>query len=129
VTGECRKLHNEELNELYSLPNIVRVVKSRRVRRAVHVARTGEERVVHRVLVGKPEEKRPLGRPRRRWEDNIKMGETRILIRLLRMYFARNWEFGSALSKLRNFGGQLNPPPPKPPSRYATEFVCYLIWE
>jgi hypothetical protein len=71
VTGEWRKLHNEELNDLYSLPNIVRVVKSRRW--AGHVARMGEERGVHRVLVGKPEGKRPLGRPRRRWEDNIKM--------------------------------------------------------
>jgi len=73
VTGEWRKLYNEELNDLYSLPNIVRVVKSRRMRWAGHVARTGEDRGVHRVLVGKPEGKRPLGRPRRRWEDNIKM--------------------------------------------------------
>jgi hypothetical protein len=72
VTGEWRKLHNEELNDLYSLPNVVRVVKSR-MRWAVHLARMGEERGVHRVLVGKPEGKRPLGRPRRRWEDNIKM--------------------------------------------------------
>jgi hypothetical protein len=73
VTGEWRKLHNEELNVLYSLPNIVRVVKSRRMRWAGHVARMGEDRGVHRVLLGKPEGKRPLGRPRRRWEDNIKM--------------------------------------------------------
>jgi hypothetical protein len=73
MTGEWRKLHNEELNEIYSLPNIVRVVKSRRMRWAGHVARMGAERGVHRVLVGKPEGKRPLGRPRRRWEDNIKM--------------------------------------------------------
>jgi hypothetical protein len=73
VTGEWRKLHNEELNDLYSLPNIVRVVKSRRMRWAEHVVRMGEERVVHRVLVGKPEGKRPLGRPRRRGEDNIKI--------------------------------------------------------
>jgi len=72
-TGEWRKLHSEELNDLYSLPNIVRVVKWRRMRWAGHVARMGEDRGVHRVLVGKPEEKRPLGRPRRRWEDNIKM--------------------------------------------------------
>ena len=73
VTGEWRKLHNEELRGLYSLPNIVRVVKSRRMRWAGHVARMGEGRDVHRVLVGKPEGKSPLGRPRRRWEDNIKM--------------------------------------------------------
>ena len=73
VTGEWRKLHNEELRDLYSLPNIVRVVKSRRMRWAGHVARMGEGRGVHRVLVGKPKGKRPLGRPRHRWEDNIKM--------------------------------------------------------
>jgi hypothetical protein len=73
VTGEWRKLHNEELNDLYSLPNIVWVVKSRRMRWAGHVAHMGEEKGVHRVLVGKREGKRPLGRPRRRWEDNIKM--------------------------------------------------------
>ena len=71
--GEWRKLRNEELSDLYSLPSIVRVVKSRRMRWAGHVARMGEDRGVHRVLVGKPEGKRPLGRPRRRWEDNIKM--------------------------------------------------------
>ena len=70
VTGKWRKLYNEEL---YSLPNIVRVVKSRRMRWTGHVARMGEGRGVHRVLVGKPEGKRPLGRPRRRWGDNIKM--------------------------------------------------------
>ena len=73
MTGEWRSLHNEELNDMYSLPNIVRVVKSRRMRWAAHVARMGEDRGVHRVLVGKPEGKRPLGRPRRSWEDNIKM--------------------------------------------------------
>jgi hypothetical protein len=73
VTGEWRKLHNEELNNLYFLPNIVRVVKSRRMRWVGHVARMGEERGMHRVLVGKPERKRPLGRPRRRCENNIKM--------------------------------------------------------
>ena len=72
VTGEWRKLHNE-LRDLYSLTNIVRVVKSRRMRWVGHVARMGEGRGVHRVLVGKPEGKRPLGRTRRRWEDNIKM--------------------------------------------------------
>ena len=73
VTGEWRKLHNEELNDLYSVLNIVRVVKSRRMRWAGHVTRMGEDRGVHRVLVGKPEGKRPLGRPRCRWEDNMKM--------------------------------------------------------
>ena len=61
------------LNYLYSSPNIVRVIKSRRMRWARHVARMGEGRGVHKVLVGKPEGKRPLGRPRSRWEDNIKM--------------------------------------------------------
>jgi hypothetical protein len=66
VTGEWRKLHNEELNDLYSLPNIVRVVKARRMKWAGHVARMAEERGVHRVLVGKPEGKKPLGRPRHR---------------------------------------------------------------
>ena len=73
MTGEWKKLHNEELNDLYSLPNIVRVVKLRRMRWAVHVGRMGEDRGVQRVLVWRPEGKRPLGRPRRRWEDNIKM--------------------------------------------------------
>jgi hypothetical protein len=73
VTGERRTLHNEKLNDLYPLPNIVRVVKSRRMRWAEHVARMGEERGVRRVLVGKPEGKRPLGRSRRRPEDNKKM--------------------------------------------------------
>jgi hypothetical protein len=73
VMGEWRKLHNEELNDLYSLPNLVRVIKSRRMRWAGHVARMGAGRGVYRVLVGKPEGKRPMGRPRRRWEDNIRM--------------------------------------------------------
>jgi len=73
VTGEWRRLHNEELNNLYSSPNIVRVIKSRRMRWARHVARFGEEIRVYRVLVGKPERKRPLGRPKRRWVDNIRM--------------------------------------------------------
>jgi len=73
VTGEWRKLHNEELNDLYCSPNIVRVIISRRMRWARHVARMGEGRGVYRVLVGTPEGKRPFGRPRPRWEDNIKM--------------------------------------------------------
>ena len=66
-------MHNEDLNDLYSSPNIVRVIKSRRIRWAGHVARIGEKRVVYRVFLGKPEGKRPLGRPRRRWVDNIRM--------------------------------------------------------
>ncbi|KAJ4439356.1 hypothetical protein ANN_07478 [Periplaneta americana] len=73
VTGEWRKLHNTELHALYSSPDIIRNIKSRRLRWAGHVARMGESRNAYRVLVGRPEGKRPLGRPRRRWEDNIKM--------------------------------------------------------
>jgi len=73
VTGEWGKLLNEELNDLYSLPNIVRVVKSRRMRWTWHVARMGDDRGVKMVLVGKPEGNRPLRRPRRRWKYNIKM--------------------------------------------------------
>jgi hypothetical protein len=69
VTGEWRRLHNEELNDLYCFPNFVRVIKWRRMRWAGHVAYMGDESVVCRVLVGKPEGNRPLGRPRRRWVD------------------------------------------------------------
>ena len=72
ATKEWRKLHNEELNDLYSSPSILRVIKSRRIRLAGHVARMGNKRGVYWVVVWKPEGKRPLGRPRRRWEDNIK---------------------------------------------------------
>jgi len=73
VTGEWRRLHNEELNDSYSSPNIVRVIKSRRMRWGGHVACMGEERGVYRVLLGKPEGRRPLGRPRHRQVDNIRM--------------------------------------------------------
>ena len=90
VTGECRKLHNEELNDLYYLPNIVRVVKSRRMRWAEHLARMGEGRVVHRVLVGKPVGKRPVGTPRHRW-------------RIIISWIFRKWEgvVGTGWSWLR----------------------------
>jgi hypothetical protein len=73
ATGEWRRLHNEELNDLYSSPNIIRVIKSRRIRWAGHVARTVEKRIAYRILVGRPEGRLPLGTPRRRWEDTIKM--------------------------------------------------------
>jgi hypothetical protein len=73
VTGEWRRLHNVELNDLYSSPNIIRVIKSRRMRWAGHAARMGEKRGAYRILVGRPQGRRPLGRPRCRWEDNIKM--------------------------------------------------------
>jgi len=72
VTGEWRRLLNEELNDSYTSPNIVRVIKSRRMKWVGHVARMREERGVYRVLVGKLEGKRPLGRPRHRWVDNIR---------------------------------------------------------
>ena len=72
VKGEWRTLHKEELNDLYTSPNIVRVIKSRRMRWAAHVARMGEEREVYSFLVGKPEGRRPMGRPRLRWVDNIR---------------------------------------------------------
>jgi hypothetical protein len=73
VTGEWRRLYNEELNDLYLSPTIIRVIKSRRMRWAGHVARMGEGKGAYRILVGRPEGRRPLGRPRRRWEDYIKM--------------------------------------------------------
>jgi hypothetical protein len=73
VTGGWRKLDKQELRDLYSSPNIIRIIKSRMIRWAGHVARMGEKRNPYRLLVGKPEGKRPLGRLRRRWVDNIKM--------------------------------------------------------
>jgi hypothetical protein len=72
VAGEWRELHNEELRDLYFSPSIIRITKSRRMRWAGHVAQMGEKKNVYRLLVGKPERKRPLGRPRRRWVDNIR---------------------------------------------------------
>jgi hypothetical protein len=81
VTGEWRKFHTEDLHIFYSSPNIIRQIKSRRMRCARHVPRMGEKRKVYRVLVGNPEGKRPFGRPRRRWEDGIRMdglGECRV---------------------------------------------------
>jgi hypothetical protein len=73
VTGERRTLHNEELHDLYSLPHIIKIIKLRRMRWAGHVAGMGEKRNTCRLLVGKPEGKRPLGRPRHRWVDNVRM--------------------------------------------------------
>jgi hypothetical protein len=73
VTRGWRKLHNEELHGLYSSPSIVRVIKAIRMRWAGHVARMAEVRVAYNILVGRPEGRRPLGRPRRKWGDNIKM--------------------------------------------------------
>jgi hypothetical protein len=73
IFSHPRKLHNEELLILNSSPDIIRQIKSRRMRWAEHMARMGEERKVYKVLVGKPEGRRPLGRPRRRWEDGIRM--------------------------------------------------------
>jgi hypothetical protein len=79
VTGEWRKFHNEELRDLYSLPNIIKIIKLRRMRWSCNVARRGEKKNVYRLLVGKSEGKRPIGRPRHRWVDNIRMdlGEVR----------------------------------------------------
>jgi hypothetical protein len=74
VTGEWRKLHNEELHELYSPPSNIRIMKARRMRWEGRVARIGDKRNAYRLLVGKPEGRRSLGRPRRRWMGNIRMG-------------------------------------------------------
>jgi hypothetical protein len=101
-----RELHNDELHSLYSSPNIFRVIKSRRMSWAGHVARMGERRGAYRVLVGKPEGKRPLGRPRRRWEDNIKLDLREIgidganWIRLARDRF-QWWAFVNTVVNLR----------------------------
>jgi hypothetical protein len=73
VTGGWRKLHNEELHGLYSSPSVIRVIKAKRMKWAGHVARMGEVRGAYNILVGSPEGRRPLVRPTRRWEDNIKM--------------------------------------------------------
>jgi hypothetical protein len=73
VAGGWRKLHNEELHNLYSSPSIIRMIKSRRMRWVEHLAGMGEKRIAYRILVGKPEGKRPLGRPRHKWVNNIKM--------------------------------------------------------
>jgi hypothetical protein len=83
VRGEWRKLHNEELHNLYSSRSIIRIIKSRRMRWAGHVARMGEKRNVCRLLVGKPEGKRPLRRPRHRWIDNIKLDLLKIRLSVL----------------------------------------------
>jgi hypothetical protein len=80
-TGEWRRLHNEKFNDLHSSPNVVRVRKSRRMGWAGHVAHMRERRGVHRMLAGRPEGRRPLGRSRRRWEDNIKMDLRKVGVR------------------------------------------------
>jgi hypothetical protein len=104
--GSWRKFHNDELHNLYSSPNIVRVIKSRRMRWAGHVARTGEGRGVYSPLVGGPKGKRPLGRPRCRWEDNIKMDlRERGIDRANLIQLARDrvqwWAFVSTVMNLR----------------------------
>jgi len=85
VMGKWRRLHNEELNDLYSSPSIVWLIKSRRMRWAGHVAHMDEERGVYRVLVGKPEGRRPMGRPRRRWVDNIRMDLQQVRCRYMNL--------------------------------------------
>jgi hypothetical protein len=104
--GSWRKLHNDELYSLYSSSNIVKVIKSRKMTWAGHVAPMGEGRGVYRVLVGKPEGKRPLGRPRRRWEDNIKMNLREIWIDganwiRLAQNTVQRWAFVNTVMNLR----------------------------
>jgi len=106
VTGEWRKLHIEDLSDLYSSPNIFRVIKSRRMRWAGHVARMGERKGAYIVLLTKPGRMRPLGRPRRRWEDNIKMDLQEVGCRV--MYWMgpaqdrdRCWALVNAVKNLR----------------------------
>jgi hypothetical protein len=78
VTGEWRKLHNKELHDLYSLPSFIRIMKASRMRWAGHVARIREKRNAYSLLVGKPEGRRPLGRPKRRWLNNIRMDDVEV---------------------------------------------------
>jgi hypothetical protein len=104
--GSWRKLHNDELHSLYSSPNIVRMIKSRRMRWAGHMARMGEKRGVWRYLVGRPEGKRPLGRSRRRWEDNIKLDLRKIGIDManwirLAQDRVQWWDFVNTVMNLR----------------------------
>jgi hypothetical protein len=106
VMGEWRKLHNEEYHNLYLSPDIIRQVKSRRMRWAGHVACMGEERKVYKDLVGNPKGKRPLGRPRRRWEDGIRMDLKEIVwggVNWIRLAQGRGqwWAVVSAVMNLR----------------------------
>jgi hypothetical protein len=106
VTGEWRKLHSEELHNLYSSPDIIRQVKSRRMRWAGHVARMGEDRKVYTVLVGKPEGRRPLGRPRRRWENGVRMDLRKIGLEgvdWIRLAQDRDW-WRAVVSAVITFG-------------------------
>jgi hypothetical protein len=109
IRVEWRKLHNEELNDLYSSPIIVRVIKSRRMRCEGHVARMGESKGLYRILVGRPEGKRPLGRPRRRWKDNINMALQEVI------WEGMDWidlvqdrdRWRALLSRQRSFSGSM----------------------
>jgi hypothetical protein len=98
ATGGWRKLHNEELHGLYSSPSIVRVIKGRRMRLAGHVARLGEVRGAYNIFIGRHEWRRPLGRPRRRWEDNIKMDLREMVFGDVDwIHWAQNWDRWRAL--------------------------------